>query len=333
MLEKSQAGEPQGSTQIELNSLLGQLYPLIGERQDSLPEDLDRSRSDETMSDIDDARVDTLCDILSSFDEAVIPSEFRRDCVDHPPPSVPGNGILVPGSLPITMYRLAYRNESFYSRLQHMVPPDERARRYYEKQYIRSRDAIDRLFRYAQSGPLGQRNNREMTVPECAWRVRIIVDQMCTDRDARNASNAIAPLGKAVSSRLAAILVRIVAQVATLNYDIYSNASWNRGQPLNEHPRDRNLFAYLIGDPPNDPSFPPFMRNFFVIDRLREFPTSEWKHLLELLTTNKDAIEEMDGDDMPMAAVYASRIDDMTRDYTATANEPSSSSAQMPRRA
>lgn len=168
-----------------------------------------------------------------------------------------------------------------------------------------------------------------MTVPECAWRLRSIVDQMCEDRAART---AVAPLGEAVSSRLAEILVRLMAHVITLNDDVYASASWNRNRPIDEHPRDRNLFMYLIGDPPIDPTFPAFMTNFFVVDRLRRFPTSEWKHLLELLTTNKDAIEETDEDSMPMATVYASIIDNMLRGYTATANEPSSSSAQMPRR-
>jgi len=345
VLQDSQGADPQRSTQLELNSQLGQLYPIIGDRQASLPRELNRSRSDDAMSDVDEpatqetqstssreSRIETLCDILSTFDSAVLPSEFRRDSVESPPPEVSSNSILVPGNLAITMYRLAYRDESFYTRLQQVVPRDERAKQYYEKQYTRAREALQHLSQYAQTGPLGQQlpaNSREMDVPECAWRIRSIVDQMCEDRDART---AIAPLGAAVSSRLAVILVRLIAHVITFNSDIYENASWNRNQPINEHPRDRSLFAYLIGDPPYDPSFPSFMTNFFVIDRLRGFPTSEWRHLLELLTTIKDGIEEMDGDAMPMSRAFVGRIDDMLRDYTSTADEPSSSSAQMPRR-
>ncbi len=278
-----------------------------------------------------ESRTDTLCDIISSFDNVVIPSEFRRDSVDNPPLDVPSDGILVPGNLATTMYRLAYRNDAFYRLLQQTVPRDERAKRYYEKQYTRAQEALRRLSQYGQTGPLGQQlpaNSREMDVPECAWILRSIVDQLCEDRDARL---AVAPLSPAVASRLATILVMLMAHVIAYKDDIYTNASWNRNQPPNEHPRDRNLFAYLIGDPPYDPSYPSFMTNFFVIDRLRAFPTSEWKHMLEELTTARDAVEEM-RDPMPMSPAFVARVDDVLRDYTATADEPSSSSASMFRR-
>ena len=341
MLQDSAGMNPQGSTQLELNSQFGQLYPMIGERQASLPTELNRSRSDDAMSDTDDvllpSRADTLCDIISSFDKTATPSEFKRDYVDTSPQGASPTGILVPGNLPASMYRLAYRDDAIYRRLQQIVPPDERARQYYEKQYSRAQEALHGLSQYARSGPSSQQlpqNATDIDVPECAWRLRTIVHQVCEDRNVRL---SVGPLSPGVSYRLATILVEMMARVITFNNDIYEenrrsgDATWNRDQPSNEHPRDRNLFAYLIGDPPFDPSYPPHMTNFFIIDRLQGLPTNMWRHMLEELSTIRDAIEEM-SDSLPMSRAYVARIEDLLRDYLATANEPSSSSAQMPRR-
>lgn len=152
---------------------------------------------------------------------------------------------------------------------------------------------------------------------------------MCRSREART---AVAPLSAGILRRLAEILVKLIAIVITWDRDVHDMASLESKPSMNEHPRIRNLFSFLIADPPSDPSMPHWMTDAFVIDRLRGFPSSEWSHLLELLTTIKDSIEEKDMGGSPGLSAYASKIDDMLHDYTATADEPSSSSAQMPRR-
>ena len=135
--------------------------------------------------------------------------------------------------------------------------------------------------------------------------------------------------------------MRLIDRVLDLNQDIYANARWNRIPPANEHPRDRNLFAYLIGDPPT-PWAPDWKTDYFVIDRLRGFPLNEWEHLTERLDTIRWHIERLDPATFPMASQYAQQIDEMLgnsdtttqidamlRDPTAPRFE-SSSPSQMP---
>ena len=336
-----------GSTEIEMTSRIGELYPLIEARQASLRGELNRVRGDALSSDSGESggeedrpsrkpdRTDTLCDILSSFDERYLPGEYRRDFVENARPLRSSDDILDRDSLSATIYRLAYWDETIYRRLRRVVPRDVCAIEYYNKQYKRARSSIKWLARYAQTGPQGgslrrsvPERLRDMDVPKCARTLRYIVYQICADRDART---AIAPLGVSVVSRLAAILTEIIGEVLLYNKDIYQGSSWNRSRPPHEDARNRNLYAFLIGNPPFDNSLPPWMRDHFVIDRLQTFPADQWRHLFERLTTVKDGIDEMEADDMPASQEYAMRIEDMLRDYTATADEPSSSSAQMPR--
>lgn len=238
-----------------------------------------------------ETRTDTLCDILSSFELNTIPSEFKERYVDDPAPNLSpvSDSSLVLGSLPATIYRLACRDDAFYRCLQEIVPSDVRATAYYQTQNTRVQNILGRLSQYADTGPSAP--DHDVDVPECARQLRHIVYSVCEDRNSRK---AIAPPSHSVLSRLAELLTRLVVQVLAWNRDIYERTSWDRNQPVNEHPRERNLFIYLIGDPPLDPGLPHWMTDLFVIDRLRAFPPSEWSHLLELFITIKDGIEEMD---------------------------------------
>ena len=277
-------------------------------------------------------RTEVLCDILSRFDPNLTPEEFRYHYLVRPMPAKrpPQGGTYVPGSLPATIYHIAHRNDDFRGHLQRAVPREARANQYFEKQYTRARASLQRLSRRISASSREQQHTDDDEIPDvalCAKSLRSIVHQICSSRDARTAG---APLGIDTVRRLAEILVRLVAQVVTLDKDFDPPRSERQED---EHPRMGNLFVYLIGHPPKDPALPPWMNDAFVIDRLRGYPSSEWSHLLELLTTIKDGIEEKDMEELPGAVEYAAKIDDMLHDYTATADEPSSSSAQMPRRA
>lgn len=341
VLTDEQITNTQGPVQIEmpLTSQLGHLYPLIEQRHESLPQALNHFHDEIIESDdngqepftaIDmETRTDILCDILSSFDSDQTPDEFKHRFVDYPSPrlSPVSDSSLVQGSLPATIYHLACRDDQFYRRLQEVVPPDYRATQYYQKQFARAQNALRRLSQYAETGsPAG---DGKTDVPECARQLRLIVDSMCEYRETRNTAS---PLGAHVSHRLAELLAKLITQVVTWDRDIYEDATWNRPQPTDEHPRERNLFVYLIGDPPFNVRLPRWMKDRFVIDRLGGFPSSEWSHLLELFTTIKDGIEEMDMDSIPGSFGYVAKIDELVSRYTATVHEPSSSSAQ-PRRA
>ena len=291
------------------------MYPLIPEeRLDTLLRELNRVGIDDSGdADVDpDERKITVCDILAGFyDRPTKTPEELKDEFGEDLSHLPSSEVLVEGNLPATIYRMAMRDNSFYKCLREIVPHDTRAKQYYETLYIRAQEAMERLTTYATNGPV---NPRDLTVPECARVLRSLVHQMCQDKYARN---AVAPLGAVVASRLAVILVRIIDRVIELNQDIYANARWNRIQPANEHPRDRNLFAYLIGNPPS-PWAPDWKTDFFVIDRLRRFPVNEWEHLTERLDIIRWRIEKLDTRSFPMASRYARQIDEMLSNSTAT---------------
>ena len=302
-------------TQPVLTTLFRQMYPLIPEEGlDTLPRELNRVGVDDPVDmDADlDERKNTVCDIIAGFynrptkTPEELKNEFGEDLSQ-----LPSTEVLVEGNLQATIYRLAMRDNSFYQRLQEIVPNDTRAKQYYETLYLRAQEAMERLTTYATNGPLSP---RDLTVPECARVLRSLVQQMCQNKDARN---AVAPLGAVVASRLAVILVRLIDRVIDFNEDIYANGGWNRTQPANEHPRDRNLFAYLIGDPPS-PWAPDWKTDYFVIDRLRRFPVNEWENLTERLDTIRWRIEKLDTASFPTASRYARQIDEMLGNSTAT---------------
>ena len=333
--------------EMSLASQLGGLYPLIEQHRMTLREELNNFRNEDIEYAIDDpatptpfsatdveTRADIICDILSSFDVITTPSQFRHRFADHiaPESSSGVNVILVQESLQATMYRLALRDDEFYRCLQQIVPREIRAIQYYKTEYKRAQDALQMLSQYAETGPTVHQipeNDADVNVPACARYIRSIVNELCQDRDRRN---SVTPLPAPLLRRFAEILTKLIGRVVAGDRDIYDRPQWNAVRPLNEPLRDRNLFVYLIGDPPSDPGLPGWMTDHFVIDRLRNFPSSEWSHLLELFTTIKDTIEEKDMDALPGAYAYVAKIDNMIHEYTATADEPSSSSAQVPRR-
>lgn len=267
-------------------------------------------------------KIDSLCDILSSFDEGRTPSEYKRDVVDNQQPSMSFDDIFVPGDISRTIYRLAIYDEAFYQYLRQVVPPDVCARQYYNKQRQRARLAVQCLGHYGQSGPQTghARNNipeqwRDMDVPKCARTLRLLVHQLCEDRERRTTN---APLDIGAVSLLAETLTDLVEEVCFHNRDIYEGSSWNRNQEPNGPERERNLYAYLIGNPPFNPSLLLWMRDHFIIDRLRAFPADVGRSLSERLTTIKENIDEWDADDMPASRAYAGRIEDMLHEYDTT---------------
>lgn len=316
--------------QIQLTAQFSELFPFIAERQATLARELNRFSVDIPDPDDEIPVPDILNDIFASFYNDMMPSEVHDDVVNKVSHLSP-NDILVEGNLPATMYRLALRDDAFRKRLQQLVPREARAVKSYKTLYLRAQAALQRLNQYAEIGPsaghsLGTLG--DLDVPHCARLLRSIVHQMYEDHDARS---ALAPLDNEAGSQLAVILVELVAEVVRhYNKDIYNGDLWNRARPANEHPRERNLFAYLIGNPPYNARSPPWEMDNFVIDRLQGLRADELVDSYENLDDMKEYMEEMDTTGMPMSLLYAGRIDEMLRAYRATAHEPSSSTYQMP---
>jgi hypothetical protein len=340
LLVEDSKGTTHTITQGEVVAQLSGLYDLIGERLASLPDQLNATRGDEAESDSDeseadesyassnsDIRKETVRDMLSVFDRRALPSEYGLDFPENAPAAASGTELYVPGSLAATIYEVAIRDEVFFRRLRKVITRDICAGSYFWKQWVKAKELMAELDRFAGSGPLRQAQTTDVTVPACARGLRLIVHQIFENRDARTARE---PLGPDVISKVVEVLVEILHEVVcNRNRDIFEHMS---GEGAAEgHERDRNLFTYLIGNPPRfDSSVPLAMRDDFIIDRLREFPPREWRHLLERLTTIIDFIHE-NASGNEHAIAYAAKLELMVREYTTEAFEPSSSSVQRRR--
>ena len=193
--------------------------------------------------------------------------------------------------------------------LGQVVTRDVCADRYLTKQRRRARQAISKLSLPSNDPP--------MKVYECGATLKRIVREVCLDREARNLKR---PANSRVLTKAAELLVDILHDVCKHNENINENPS----DPLASDV-DANIYTYLISDPP------PSEEGDFVIDQLRNFPQSEWKHLLEYLTTIADDIRQNASSQGQLGSIrYASKIEAMVNDYTSTAFEPSSSSHQRP---
>lgn len=308
------------------------LYGLIGAQLPSLPTILNATH-DELASDSDDAveailtptfpdaRADQVRDMLSVFEPNTLPEEFGQDFTTPPPDETPEN-FYVPNSLAMTVYRLAVRDESVFKRLRRVMTYDICANAHFSKLRARAREAFGRLDSYIENGPS---ESNEQDIPRCARALRSIVNQICQIRNLRTATG---PLSPTVLTRVAEILVEILQEVCNRNEDVYYRIDWEREVGDDEPEKNRNLYAYLIDDPPRFPSSTPaWMRETFIIDRLRQMPADEWRHLIERLTSILDQIREYtpDEDEPPLAYT---KLERMIQDYTAHAFEPSSSSVQ-----
>lgn len=309
------------------------LYDLIGQRLGSLPEQLNTTRGDDTDSDSDDsateesyassnseARKETVRDMLSVFDPKALPSEYGRDFADDGPATACGEELFAHRNLAATVYRLAIRDETFYRRLRRVVSRDICASSYFVKQGSRANDVMSKLDRYAEVGPPETPQSRNVDVRECARTLRLIVHQICVGRDSRASRES---LGAAVISKVAEILVDVLYEVVCKrNRNIYENSTWTQG--AEGHERDRNLYTYLIGNPPRlDLSAPPGMRDDFIIDRLGEFPVNEWSHLVDRLVTIADCIRENCANE-PASVAYATKLRQIIRRYPEASFDPPS---------
>lgn len=327
------------SSQPEVLSDISELYNRIEERIESLPQKLNRFAGDATDSSSENSateeshvsqdlnsRQEIVKDILSVFDPKALPGDYGRNFQKDQVRARASENLYVPGNLAATIYEIAIRDEAFYRCLRKVVTRDICATSYFSKQQLRAREMMSRLDRFVKSGPSECPEVKDVDVPECARSIQLIVNQICTDRDARASKGPLEPL---TSMNAAEILVDILAEVVcNRDKDVYEG---ERERDDNEPKRNRNLYLYLIGDPPiSNASAPHGMGDDFIIDRLRGFPAMEWSHLLERLTTILDHIfEKSTGEDEVAARgskSYARKLDSMLREYTEEVFEPSTSS-------
>ena len=260
------------------------------------------------------ARSLMVIDMLSVFDEDKLPeeleSEFPVSDVDMDPDPA---DFFDPESLAATIHGLAIHDESFCMRLRKVLNRDVCADYYLDKQRRRAQQAIAGLHRPSNEPP-------SIRVFKCGDSLRRIVREVCLDREART---SIGPLGIRILNKAAELLVDILNWVCKQNRDI-GRRDRDNGGIASDSPSsvvEANLYTYLISDPP------PFEGGDFIIDQLRNFPETEWRHLLEHLTTIADYVRSHGAQHSDR---YARKIDAMVNEYTSSAFEPSSSSHRRP---
>ncbi|KAL8952299.1 MAG: hypothetical protein Q9222_001788 [Ikaeria aurantiellina] len=316
-------------------SQISELYTRISSQLTTLPTTLNAAH-DEVVSDTDDptevprspastnTRPEQVRDMLSVFDLIALPEDYGRN-FDSSPTSDASNKLYVPSNLPATIYRLAVQDEGVFRKLRRVISHDICATASFSKSRAKAREAFAALDVFLETGPSEGQQRNTQDIPRCARVLRNIVHQICGARDVRTSSG---PLSASVVTKVAEILVEILQEVCNRNEDVYYRISWERETSDNEPARDRNLYSYLIGHPPRfSSSAPSWMRETFVIDRLRQLPTNEWRHLIERLTSILDQMREhlSEEDDPPLAYT---KLERMIQEYTTEAFEPSSSSVQ-----
>ncbi|KAL8707903.1 MAG: hypothetical protein Q9220_007123 [cf. Caloplaca sp. 1 TL-2023] len=316
-------------------SQISELYSRICSQSASLPTILNAAH-DEITSETDDpierprsptstnARAEQVRDILSVFDSATLPEDYGQN-FDSNPTSDALSELYVPNNLSATIYRLAVQDEGVFRRLRRVISHDICATATFSKLRARAQEAFAALDLFLEIGPSEGQHRDSQDIPQCAKLLRNVVHQICDARDVRTSSG---PLSASVSTKVAEILAEILQEVCNRNEDGYYRISWEREVRNDEPSRDRNLYSYLIGDPPRFSILAPsWMSETFVIDQLRRLPTNEWRHLIERLTSILDQMREHlpNEDDPPLAYV---KLERMIQEYTTEAFEPSSSSVQ-----
>lgn len=311
------------------------LYSRIGLRLSSLPTSLSATH-DEIASDTDDAPeaissptfpsscTDQIRDMLSVFDPTALPEEYGQE-FDAIPTGDRRPNIYIPNNLAATIYRLGVHDASVFEGLRKAITHDVCANVHFSKLRARAREVFAKFDGYIENGPSDGAPSDDLDVPRCANMLRSVVDQICRIRNHRLSGG---PLSARVKTRVAETLVEILQAVCNRNEDVYYRIGWDRDVDGDEPERNRNLYAYLIDDPPRfGPSTANWMKETFIIDRLRQMPADEWRHLIERLTSIVDQIRDyMPDEDVPPLAY--TKLERMIQDYTAEAFEPSSSSVQ-----
>lgn len=255
-----------------------------------------------------DLRRDTLADILTAFDNNELPEDFRqkarRDAIVSDAPAC-----FVKNNLQATIYRLAMLDQHVFDALQQILPIESRAAIYLKKQDRIAKQSFHGLHHYSQTGAVTP--HTPTSVPAFGEVLRRIVHQVYEDWEMRLRSG----LSAAAGQKLAEFLVTLVGEiVARRNLDFFEHIRWHRIVPPNEQARDRNIFRYLISDPPElDSDAEYWMKDLFVIDRFGNIPKSQWSYLLEKWRDIKNNIDESAREGASNAESYVARIDEIIR--------------------
>ena len=272
---------------------LGEMYSEVGPNLRTLPNTLNAMRADELdesseseeedpeelyVSSNSDVRKFEVRDMLSAFDPDTLSQNYGNNFVTLEPADAINERLFRPANLAESIYNLAVQNNNFYKELRKVLSPNLCADMSFTKHNVRVQRIVRSLDDYIRDGPTGTPGRRDMTVVECAFQLRRIAAALFRERTGRLNQH---PLAYEALIKVPNTLLRILRDVLNHNEDIYpSSLIWSRPLPVDQlqPARERNLFLYLISDPPATQ-----LSEFFVVDYLAQMPKEEWAHLQEQL--------------------------------------------------
>ena len=324
------------------------MYSQVGPHLRTLPnklnamraDDLDESSDSEEDEDPEelytssnsDARKFEVRDMLSVFDSETFPQNYGTDFVNLEPGDVIDERLWRSSNLAETIYNLAVQNETFYKELRKVLSHNLCADMSFIKHNLRVQRITDQLDAHIREGPTAStaadppRGGRQMTVVECACQLRRIAAAIFRERSGR--VNQYPYLALEALIKVSNTFSLILKKVCERDQDVYRSDTppWSRlANPANESaPRERNLFLYLIGDPPATQQ-----AECFIVDYFARIPSSEWAHLHEdLAQVSASARRTGTERGHAHALIWADRMDDLLQDAVAAADAAAAAAAE-----
>jgi hypothetical protein len=199
-------------------------------------------------------------DILSTFDEDVLPNDYRPDIferIDHPRrPEQCVRQLDLEG----TIFQLAVNDHAVYKSLSKAQPVKARAVGFFQKVRKQIRGTLEAFDRYAVTGaPPEAYLGAHPSVKELGVRLQNFVNIIKDGVPERHPHGA---------DRAAECLIYLLREVCNRNNDAFENATWRRRVPHGEDEDDRNLFQCLIGHVSTSTPL-------FALDALKTLPPDE----------------------------------------------------------
>ncbi|KAE8152573.1 hypothetical protein BDV25DRAFT_127901 [Aspergillus avenaceus] len=176
-------------------------------------------------------------DLMSSFDEVLLPEEFRPDLISNVRQSRTPEQCAVQGDYAATMFRLAVHHDTTYSTMCRVMPAGAAAPIYFNKMQERSRQLLKGFDEYCETGRRSE--GSIVDVDEVIEELQRNVYRIQANIDTRT------PHGVEGAAKA---LVTLLEDICTRNKDALEGNQWGGMSFHGEERRQRNLYYRLIGE-------------------------------------------------------------------------------------
>ncbi|GAB1203870.1 hypothetical protein APSETT445_002510 [Aspergillus pseudonomiae] len=175
-------------------------------------------------------------DLMSAFDTATLPEDFRLDLIDDVGQSRTPEQCVVQGDFEATMFRLAVHDDTVYFSLCKAMPPGACAAIYFDKVQEKSRKLLADFDRYCQTGRRSEGSNVDIN--------NVIGDLQHNVN--RIQANIVMRAPHGVEGAAKA-LVTLLEDICNRNKDALDGNLWGGVTFHGEDEDQRNLYHQLIG--------------------------------------------------------------------------------------